>query len=60
MPFTYRDRSTEVKHRGMLSDYEIRVIQKFMKRHYLEMYEKWSEDSENGYFEKTDSFPIRM
>jgi hypothetical protein len=48
--FVEADGSTKVQDRGRLTDHEIKVIQKFIKKHYLEMYEKWSQDSENGFY----------
>lgn len=36
--------------RGKLNDHEINVIQRYIKKHYKEMYEKWSEDSENSFY----------
>ena len=50
--FVKADGSTEVQHRGRLSEREIKVIQKFIKKHYLEMYEKWSQDSDSGFYGK--------
>ena len=44
------DGSTKVQERGQLTDHEINVIQKYIRKHYKEMYETWSRDSENGYF----------
>lgn len=43
---------TILQHRGILTNTEIRKIQKFIKEHYQEMYLKWSEYSQNGYYEK--------
>lgn len=43
---------TILQHRGILTDTEIKKIQKFIKEHYQEMYLKWSEYSHNGYYEK--------
>ena len=43
---------TILQHRGILTDTEIRKIQKFIKEHYQEMYLKWSEYRQNGYYEK--------
>jgi hypothetical protein len=54
--FVKADGSTEVQNRGILTDHEINVIQKFIKRHYLEMYEKWSQDSENGFYGIHDNY----
>ena len=39
-----------MQQRGVLTEHEINVIQKFIKKHYLDMYEKWAEDSEKGFF----------
>ena len=30
---------------------KLREIQRFIARHYKEMYKRWSEDSENGFYE---------
>ena len=48
--FVLEDGSTIIQNRGVLNDREILKIQKFIKLHYLEMYEKWAKDSENGFF----------
>ena len=48
--FVLADGSTIVQNRGILNDREILKIQKFIKLHYLEMYELWAKDSENGFF----------
>lgn len=37
---------------GDLNEREIRVIKLFIKERYLEMYEKWSEYSQNGFYNK--------
>lgn len=44
--FVKNDGSTVVKNRGILKDHEIVKIQKYIKIHYLEMYEIWAENSE--------------
>ena len=49
--FVKSDGSTVVQKRGILKDHEITKIQKFIKSHYLEMYQVWQEDSENGFYE---------
>ena len=46
------DGSTVVQKRGILSDIEIRRLQGFIKEHYLEMYELWKTDSDNGFYQK--------
>ena len=48
--FVLADGSTIIQNRGILNDREILKIQKFIKLHYLEMYEMWAKDSENGFF----------
>lgn len=49
--FVRSDGSSYVQHRGQLTDHEINIIQKYIKTHYLEMYETWARDSENGFYE---------
>ena len=39
-------------YRGILTDPEISKIQAFIKTNYKEMYLKWAEYSNNGYYEK--------
>ena len=48
--FVKADGSTIVQKKGSLKDHEITKIQKFIKTHYLEMYQTWQEDSENGFY----------
>lgn len=45
------DGSTVVQNRGILTDREINKIQKYIQKNYMEMYEKWSKDSDNGFYE---------
>lgn len=49
--FVKSDGDTVVQHRGVLTDRELRIIQEFIKQNYKEMYLKWSEYSENGFYE---------
>ena len=44
------DGSTSVCHRGQLTDKELFIIQKYIKEHYLEMYETWRRDSDKGFY----------
>ncbi len=53
--FVSRDGSTTVQHRGQLSDRELLTIQAFIKTNYLEMYEKWSRDSDKGFYSGNNS-----
>lgn len=50
--FVNSDGSTVLQNRGILNDREIRIIQEFIKINYLEMLEKWSQDSEKGFYDK--------
>ena len=36
--------------RGILNDREICKIQSYIKKHYKEMYKKWAEYSDNGFY----------
>ena len=40
---------TVLKNRGILTDKEIRIIQRFIKQNYQEMYLKWAEYSAEGF-----------
>lgn len=40
--------------RGILNDREMAKIQSFIKDNYKEMYLKWSQYSNNGYFSQSD------
>ena len=48
--FVLSNGDTEVQHRGILSDRELRSIQSFIKENYQEMYLKWSLLSDNGFY----------
>ena len=41
---------TEVKNRGMLTDKQLRIIREFIKDNYKEMYIKWSQMSNQGFY----------
>lgn len=43
-----------VQERGSLTDQEIRKIQEFIKERYKEMYQKWLEYSNTGFFAGKD------
>ena len=40
-----------LQNRGTLTDRELRIIQRFIKENYREMYLTWSSLSEKGFFE---------
>lgn len=50
--FVKSDGSTVVQKKGILTDIEIHKIQGFIREHYLEMYEMWKTDSDNGFYGK--------
>lgn len=49
--FVKSDGETTIEKRGNLSDREIRKIREFIKEHYKEMYLKWLELSDTGFYE---------
>lgn len=48
--FVKSDGETAIEDAGILSDREIRVIREFIKDNYKEMYLKWAEKSDNGFY----------
>ena len=48
--FVKSNGDTVPQNQGMLTDRELRKIQAFIKENYKEMYLKWSEMSENGFY----------
>ena len=48
--FVKSNSDTVVQNQGMLTERELRKIQAFIKDNYQEMYLKWSEMSENGFY----------
>lgn len=48
--FVKSNGDTVVQNQGMLTERELRKIQAFVKDNYQEMYLKWSEMSENGFY----------
>ena len=50
--FVRSDGSTVVQKKGILTDIEIHKLQGFISEHYLEMYEMWKTDSDNGFYRK--------
>lgn len=42
---------TVLQNRGVLTDREVIAIRGFIKENYLDMYAKWSEKSERGFYE---------
>ncbi len=48
--FVKSDGDSILQNKGILNDREIRIIQFFIKENYKEMYLKWSEMSDNGFY----------
>lgn len=48
--FVKENGDTIIKEQGILSDRELHKIQAFIKENYLEMYLKWAEYSQQGFF----------
>ena len=49
--FVKADGETDVAEKGQLNEREVAGIQAFIKKHYMEMYLKWSEMSDTGFYE---------
>lgn len=48
--FVKSNGETTIEESGILSEKEIRIIRSFIKENYKEMYLKWSEKSDNGFY----------
>jgi hypothetical protein len=48
--FVKENGDTVLQERGILTEQEIRKIQEFIKERYREMYQKWSEYSDTGFY----------
>lgn len=48
--FVKSNGDTTVEKQGILSDREVRKIREFIKMHYKEMYLKWIETSDKGFY----------
>lgn len=51
--FVKQNGDTVVQNAGILTDRELRIIQKFIKLNYQEMYLKWSAYSQQGFYGET-------
>lgn len=49
--FVKNNGDSVLQNRGILNDREINKIQDFIKQHYKDMYRKWAEYSQNGFYE---------
>ena len=48
--FVMSNGETTVEKQGQLNDREVRKIREFIKQHYKEMYLKWQELADTGYY----------
>lgn len=48
--FVKKDGETTIENEGQLTDREIRMIREFIKDNYKEMYMKWAQKSDNGFY----------
>jgi len=48
--FVYSDGSSRMMSQGTLRDQDVPDIQAFIKQHYLEMFAKWQELSDSGFY----------
>ena len=48
--FVKNNGDTTVEKQGILSEQEVRKIREFIKKHYKEMYLKWIETSNTGFY----------
>lgn len=48
--FVKKNGETTVEEMGMLTEREVRLIRDFIKENYKEMYFKWAEKSDTGFF----------
>ena len=48
--FVKSNGDTTVENQGILSDRDVRKIREFIKIHYKEMYQKWNQLSDTGFY----------
>lgn len=48
--FIRNDGSSVIQRKGALKNKEIRFIQRYIKEHYLEMYDLWKENGGEGFY----------
>lgn len=48
--FVRKNGDTTIVNEGQLTDQEIRKIREFIKDNYKEMYMKWAQKSDNGFY----------
>ena len=50
--FVYKNGDTKVTKWGTVNEQDMRKIREYIKHNHVQMYKKWSQYSENGYYEK--------
>ncbi len=50
--FVKSNGDTTIEKKGILSDKELRLVREFIKENYKDMYKKWSDISETGFYLK--------
>ena len=50
--FVYSNGDTSIVKTGRLTKHSLTTIQRFIKKHHVEMYKLWSKNSDNGYYTK--------
>ena len=50
--FVYDNGDTTIERWGTVNEKDMIKIQKYIKNNYKQMYEKWSQYSDNGFFQK--------
>lgn len=48
--FVYENGDTKIENMGRVSDKDMNIIQKYIKKNYQTMYEKWKQNSPNGFY----------
>ena len=48
--FVYADGTSKMMVQGTLRNHEVPLVQDFIKQHYLEMFAKWQELSDKGFY----------
>lgn len=50
--FVYEDGETDIQDWGMVNSKDMTKIQRYIKENHKQMFERWSKDSDHGYYTK--------
>lgn len=50
--YVYDNGDTLITERGVVNDHDMHLIQEYIKLNHKEMYKKWKQYSDNGYYKK--------